>query len=91
MRVKQLLVAEPVPEHYDPTLVLKLAGDASAYRIGAVLSHTFPNGSQHEIAFASSTLSGSERNHAQKEKEELSLVFGLHRFCGNTCMVTSLC
>ena len=50
---KEALVSSTVLTHYDPELPLTLAGDASAYGIGAVISHVFPDGSEHPIAFAS--------------------------------------
>lgn len=71
--------------HYDPKLPLNMAADDSAYGVGAVLSHVFPDGSERPIAFASLSLSPSERNYAQVEKAALSLIFGIKRFT-NICM-----
>ena len=77
---KDLLVSAPILAHYDPSLPLRMAGDASTYGIGAVLSHVFPDGREHPIAYASHTLSPTEQNYSQIEKEALSLVFGVHNF-----------
>ena len=79
-QAKQCLTSPNVLVHYDPTLPIKLAGDASAYGIGAVISHTLPDGSERPIAFTSRTLNASERNYAQLEKEALSLIFGVKKF-----------
>ena len=53
-----------------------LAADASAYEVGAVISHKFPDGSERPVAFASRTLSASEKNYVQVEKEALSDIWG---------------
>ena len=78
--LKDGLSAPPVLTHFRSDLPLKLDTDASNYGIGAVISHIMPNGEERPIAFASRTLSKSERNYAQIEKEALSIIFGVKKF-----------
>ena len=79
-RSKQLLTSAKVLVHYDPRLDLVVAGDASAYGIGAVLSRKMPNREERPVAFASRTLSSAERNYSQVEKEVLACVFAIKKF-----------
>ena len=79
-QAKERLASAPVLAHYDITQKLKLAADASSYGIGAVISHVYDNGSERPIAYASRTLSRSEKNYSQIDKEALALIFGVQKF-----------
>ena len=77
---KEKLTSATVLAHYNSQYPLRLAADASSYGLGAVISHIFPNGLERPIAFASRTLTASERNYSQLEKEALSLIFAVKKF-----------
>ena len=64
----------------NPQLPIKLDCDASAYGIGAVISHVFPDKTECPIAYTSRTLTAPERNYPQIEKEALALVNGVKKF-----------
>ena len=70
--------------HYDDTQPLYLACDSSAYGAGAVLSHRI-GGIDRPIAFASCTLTNTQRNYSQTCKEAFSIMFGLQRFRQYLC------
>lgn len=80
VRIKRLVTSEQVLTHYDPTLPVRLASDASPFGLGAVLSHVMPNGSERPVMFASRSLSKSERNYAQIDKEALGIVWSVRKF-----------
>ena len=71
-KAKTQLTSSDVLMHYDPKLPINMAADASAYGTGAVTEKT--------ISSASRTLTTSEKNYAQLEKEALALVFGVRTF-----------
>ena len=77
---KELLLSSQVLAHFDPSLEIIVACDASDYGIGAVLSHKMPNGSERPVAFMSRTLNRTERKYSQIEKEGLACVVGVIRF-----------
>ncbi|XP_060085398.1 uncharacterized protein K02A2.6-like [Ylistrum balloti] len=79
-KVKELIVLDEVLCHYDPDLPVRLASDASPYGLGCVLSHVFKNGSERPIAFASRSLSKSERAYSQIDKEALGIFWSVQKF-----------
>ena len=78
--LKQQLTSTAVLVHYEVQLPIKLACDASAYGIGAVISHVIPDSSKLPIVYGSHSLSKSEQNYSQLEKEALAIRFGIKKF-----------
>ena len=58
-----VMASASVLAHYDITQKLKLAADASAYGLGAVISHTYiyEDGSEKPSTYAPHTLSNAEK------------------------------
>ena len=79
-KVKQMMASETVLTHFNPELPMTVACDASAYGLGAVLSHKMQDGTEHPVAFASRTVSAAEKNYAQIDKEALALIWGIKKF-----------
>uniref|UniRef100_A0A674NI52 Gypsy retrotransposon integrase-like protein 1 n=1 Tax=Takifugu rubripes TaxID=31033 RepID=A0A674NI52_TAKRU len=76
-KMKELITREPGPvlTFYDPSKELRLQVDASKYGLGAVLLQE-----GKPIGYASKSLSDSEVNYAQIEKELYAILFGCKRF-----------
>lgn len=73
--IKKHLLLKTILTHYDTTLELILACDASSKGIGTILTHKFPNKVKKPIAFAS-----SEQGYSQLDKKALALVYGVKYF-----------
>ena len=76
-QIKEQLKSDAVLVHYDPTKILILSCDASPYELDMVLTHRLQDESEQPIAFASRTLSPTEKRYAQLDKEGLAIIFGL--------------
>ena len=63
--------------HFDPSLALILVSDASNYSIGAVLGLYLPDSLENPIGFVSHTLTKTEKQYSQLEKEGLTCIFGI--------------
>jgi len=66
-KAKDLLTSSHLLVHFNPKLKLTLICDASAYGLGVVLAYKYPNGLERPIAYASQTLTKTEKNYSQLE------------------------
>lgn len=80
MKIKNVLASAKVLMHYTPELPLTLAVDASAYGVGAVISHQINENEERPIAYASQTLNSAQCKYSQIEREALAIIFGIKRF-----------
>ena len=77
--LKKLVTESPVLKYYDPTKPMKLSVDSSKYVLGAVLLQKYEE-DWAPVAYGSRSLTRSERNYAQIEKESLAILFGCNKF-----------
>lgn len=78
--IKKEICSPQVLIHYDPDLPVTLATDASPVGLGAVLSHKMSDGTERPIAFASRTLTNTEKKYSQIDKEALAIVWAVKKF-----------
>ena len=74
-KVKEILSSTPVLHHFDPKAISTIQADASQSGLGACLLQK-----GKPIAYASRSLSQTEYNYAQIEKELLAVVFACNKF-----------
>ena len=80
LKLKDLLGADTVLAHFDPSLPIGISCDASDVGVGAVLFHRYNDGSERPIANASKTLTTTQRGYSQIQKEALAIIFALNKF-----------
>eukprot|EP00731_Ephydatia_muelleri_P012616 Em0006g1510a len=79
-KLKDMLCADTVLAHFDPSLLVGVSCDASEVGLGAVLFHRYADGSERPIANISKTLTDTQRRYSQIQKEALAIVFSLKKF-----------
>ena len=77
--LKNEITKSPILKFFNPKLPIKVSCDASKTGLGAILEQKIDN-DWHPIAFASRSLTTSEKNYCQLEKETLSIVFACSKF-----------
>jgi hypothetical protein len=75
LKIKEVLISTPVLKYVDPDKNTVVQCDASESGLGACIMLD-----GHPIAYASRSLTQTECNYAQIEKELLAIVFAMERF-----------
>jgi len=83
--IKRKLSSAETLVHFDQTKPIGISCDASPIGLGVVLFHRSPEGHELPIAYASKSLSPTERRYSQIEREGLSIVYGLKKFFQYLC------
>ena len=78
-KLKSEIMNASVRKYFDPELLTRVSCDASSYGLGAVLEQ-FNSENWYSIAYASRSLSLSEKIYCQLEKECLSALFSCEKF-----------
>ena len=79
-KLKQCLISAEVMPYYNPSAETQLIVDGSPCGVAAILNQKQPNGDIRPVAYASRTLTPTERRYSQTEREGLAVLFGIQRF-----------
>ena len=75
LKIKDLICKFTSLNVFDPKKPITIQNDSSEYAIGSVLLQD-----DRPVAYASRSLTPTEKNYAQIEKEFLAIIFGLEKF-----------
>ena len=78
--IKEQLLSTETLQHYSPVRPTYIAADASDAGLGAVLMQEDESGSRRPVAYASRSLSETEKRYAVIEKEALAAVWACEKF-----------
>ena len=78
-RVKKEIASDRVLTHYDPTLPLQVAVDASPVGLGCVMSHKMPDNTTRPVLFLSRTLTDAEKKYSHLHKEALGIYWAVRK------------
>ena len=79
-KLKQSLISTEVMAYYNPFAETHLIIDAGQCGLGAILNQKQSNGDLRPVAYASRTLTPTERRYSQTEREALAVLFAIPRF-----------
>lgn len=78
-QLKSEMCSDRVLTPYNPKLPIVLTTDASPVGVAAILSHSV-NNEERPIAYVSRSLTESEMNYSQLDREALAIIFAVSRF-----------
>lgn len=78
--IRKVLSSPLILAHYDPKQTLIVSADACATGIGGVLLQRYKNGEEKAVFHMSRSLTETQRNYSQIEKEALALITAVERF-----------
>ena len=78
-KIKQEIASDRVLTHYDPSLPVRVAVDASPVGLGCVMSHVMPNNLERPVLFLSRALTDTERRYSHLHKEALGVYWAVKK------------